>query len=54
MAIFGLPPGKDVGIIKSYIREAILDGKIGNNREEAWNLMLQKGAELGFMPPPGN
>lgn len=54
MAIFGLPPGKDVGIIKSYIREAILDGKIGNNREEAWNLMLQKGAELGFMPNQGN
>jgi poly(A) polymerase len=50
MAVFGLSPGKEVGIIKNFIREAILDGQIGNNREEAWKLMLQKGNEMGLKP----
>jgi len=58
MDVFGIPPGKPVGEIKNAIREAILDGKIHNSREEAWNLMLDLGKELGFKPlytdtPPG-
>jgi len=50
MATFGLTPGKEVGIIKNFIREAILDGVIGNNREEAWALMMQKGDAMGLKP----
>lgn len=50
MECFGITPGREVGIIKNSIKEAILDGEIKNNREEAWKFMLEKGAELGLKP----
>ena len=50
MDTFGIKEGKEVGIIKKQIREAILEGEIKNNREEAINFMLSKGKELGLAP----
>ncbi len=50
MKTFNLTPGKEIGIIKNAIREAILEGDISNNYEEAYNFMLQKGKELGLTP----
>jgi poly(A) polymerase len=50
MKIFGLQPGREVGIIKNAIKDAILDGIISNNREEAWSVMLKKGVEIGLKP----
>lgn len=50
MKYFGIPPCREVGIIKNAIKEAILDGVIRNNREEAWKFMLEKGKELGLAP----
>ncbi|MEP6465648.1 MAG: HD domain-containing protein, partial [Parafilimonas sp.] len=50
MATFGLPPGKKIGLIKETIREAILDGDIPNQYQDAYNLMLEKGALLGLKP----
>jgi poly(A) polymerase len=50
MATFNIPPGKEVGIIKNTIKEAILDGKIGNNHSEAHQLMLEKASEMGLIP----
>lgn len=49
MEAFGIRPGKEVGIIKAAIREAILDGIIGNNFEEAYALMKQEGQKLGLV-----
>lgn len=48
MNTFDLPPGKEIGIIKEAIKEAILEGEIKNDHEEAYNFMLQKGRELGL------
>lgn len=48
MEAFQLNPCKEVGMIKNAIREAILDGDISNDREEALKLMYQEGGKLGL------
>lgn len=48
MQTFGLRPGKEVGQIKNAIREAILDGEIKNDFDQAYNFMLKVGAGLGL------
>lgn len=50
MQTFGLPPGKDVGIIKNAIKDAILDGVIHNNYDEAFTFMMEEGLKLGLKP----
>ena len=47
METFSLPPGREIGIIKSAIKEAIREGEIHNNNDEAYQYMLAKGEELG-------
>ncbi len=47
---FGINPGKEVGIIKNAIRDAILDGIIPNEHIAARKLMIEKGVELGLTP----
>ena len=47
---FGIKPGKEVGIIKNAIRDAILDGIIPNEKKAARKIMIQKGKEIGLTP----
>ena len=47
---FGIRPGKEVGIIKNTIREAIIEGIIPNEHEAARKLMFEKGKEMGLIP----
>jgi poly(A) polymerase len=49
MDTFNIGPGREIGLIKDAIREAILDGEIGNDRDQAFALMLRKGQELGLV-----
>jgi hypothetical protein len=48
METFGLEPSKKVGVLKTAIREAILDGVVGNNFEEAYRFLLDEGSKKGY------
>ena len=50
MEVFGLPPGREIGAIKTAIKEAILEGEIRNDHEEGFRLMLKKAREMGIEP----
>ena len=51
MKTFDIGPCSEIGIIKSHIKEAILDGKISNSFEEAVEEMLILGVKLGLKIP---
>lgn len=48
MGLFGIPASREVGILKGALKDAILDGVIQNNREEAKDFLLLKGKQLGL------
>jgi poly(A) polymerase len=48
MATFGIAPGREVGLIKNAIKDAILDGIIRNDYDEAFRFMLNEGARIGL------
>jgi hypothetical protein len=48
MQLFGLKEGREVGIIKNQIREAILEGDIPNTYEAALEFTIKKGREIGL------
>jgi tRNA nucleotidyltransferase (CCA-adding enzyme) len=48
MKAFDISPSKEIGLIKSAIKEAILDGQIPNERDVALDFMYKKGEELGL------
>jgi hypothetical protein len=50
MNTFHLKPSKPVGDLKNIIRDAILDGVIKNEFEEAFTYLLEKGKEMGLNP----
>jgi poly(A) polymerase len=54
METFGLPPCKEVGVIKDAIKEAILEGEIRNDIDQAYTFMLKKASEMGLTPVAKN
>ena len=49
MEAFQLTPGREVGLIKNAIREAILEGEIKNEYDSAYQFMIRKGLEIGLV-----
>ena len=48
MRVYGIPPCREIGELKDLVKEAILDGVIGNNFEEADAFMRQHAPALGL------
>jgi poly(A) polymerase len=46
--IFNIAPGREIGVLKNTIKEAILDGEINNEFTPAYDLLLKKAGELGL------
>jgi poly(A) polymerase len=45
---FGLKPSREVGVMKEIIREAILEGIIPNEYEQAYAFMVEEGKKMGL------
>lgn len=50
MEAFSLKPGREIGMIKEAIKEAILEGVIPNEHGPARDFMLEKGRAMGLSP----
>ena len=48
MELFNLSPSKEVGILKNSIKDAILDGKVKNNKKQALKFILDKAKKLNI------
>jgi len=48
MTLFNLKPSREIGVLKEAIKEAILEGEIANEYDEAYEFMLKKAAKLGL------
>ncbi|KUO69546.1 MAG: tRNA nucleotidyltransferase [Lutibacter sp. BRH_c52] len=49
METFNLKPCREIGVLKEAIKEAILEGEIANDYQEAYDFMLKKGEKLGLV-----
>ncbi|WP_159517859.1 CCA tRNA nucleotidyltransferase [Sunxiuqinia indica] len=50
MEVFNLKPSREVGDIKNAIKEAILEGEIQNDHDEAFDFMLKVAEKMGLKP----
>jgi poly(A) polymerase len=50
MGIFDIQQGREVGLLKIAIKDAILDGIIPNEHDAAYNFMMEKAKAMGLKP----
>lgn len=50
MEMFNLQPGREIGILKEKVKEAILEGEIANDKEDARNYVIKEAESLGLQP----
>jgi len=50
MDLFNISAGKEIGILKASIKDAILDGTVKNDKEEAMAFIITKAKELNLHP----
>lgn len=49
MEMFHLPPSREVGVLKRYLKDAVLDDKVANEREPLMELLMQKAKQMGLV-----
>lgn len=49
MKIFHLTPCREVGTLKQYLKDAVLDNKVANEREPLMELLMKKAQEMGLV-----
>lgn len=53
MRLFGLPPCREVGCLKSALKDAVLDGKVPNEHDAALRFVVGRAAQMGLVPVEG-
>jgi len=48
MELFHLQPSREVGVLKQYLKDAVLDNKVVNEREPLMQLLLEKARKMGL------
>ena len=48
MAMFHLTPCKEVGVLKQFLKDAVLDNRVENEREPLMQLLMSKAHEMGL------
>ena len=48
MELFHLKPSREVGVLKQYLKDAVLDNKVENEREPLMLLLMQKARDMGL------
>lgn len=48
MQLFNLKPGREIGVLKEAVKEAILEGEIPNEYEAAYQFVLAKAEKMGI------
>ena len=49
MEMFHLQPSKEVGVLKQYLKDAVLDNKVANEREPLMALLIEKAKRMGLV-----
>ena len=49
MALFHLPPSREVGVLKQYLKDAVLDNQVENEREPLMALLMEKAKQMGLI-----
>ena len=50
MEMFNLKPSREVGVLKQYLKDAVLDNKVENEREPLMQLLMEKARQMGLSP----
>ena len=49
MELFHLKPSREVGVLKQYLKDAVLDNRVENEREALMALLLEKARQMGLI-----
>ena len=49
MELFHLKPSREVGVLKQYLKDAVLDNQVENEREPLMRLLMEKAHKMGLV-----